>query len=278
MSIASSPSLDSWADSGDLQARLQRFAFLYQAIRQTAAIQCYTQYTKLPLSGALKVFIITTTMTIRNITAFTLAFAFVFAGASTANAQSATSTLKGNSTSSAATAKEKETGNSTSTAAKAKEAATTTEAKGNATSTAAKAKESANGEDHRSAVATFVKTLLSQADRLGGIGQEVRAIANEQASSSEKISAAIDKVSKRNGFLTFLVGSDYESIGEIKKEIGATEVRIAKLQADLAGVEGTAAETAIQAEITALQEELAKVKAFVDENDSVFSLFGWLRK
>ena len=152
-------------------------------------------------------------MTIRNITALTLAAAFMFAGAASANAQSATSTLKGNSTSSSATStKDKETGNATSTAAKAKENATTTEAKGNATSTAAKAKGDANGADHRSVVATFVKTLLAQADRLGGIGQEVRVIANEQASSSEKISLSVDKVSKRNGFLTFLVGSDYETL------------------------------------------------------------------
>jgi hypothetical protein len=214
-------------------------------------------------------------MTIRNITFLSLAIAFVFASSSTAYAQSATSTMKGNSTSSAATStKSKENGNATSTSAKAKEAATST--KGNATSTAAK--EEANGAEHRSVVATFVKTLLAQADRLGGIGQQVRVIANEQASSSEKISAAIDKVSKRNGFLTFLVGSDYKTLGEIRSEIGRTEVGIVKLQTELAKVKGTSAEAAIQAEITALQAELAKVKAFVDANEDSFSLFGWMRK
>lgn len=226
---------------------------------------------------------------IRHITTSILVLAFAFGVASTASAQTATA-IKSNSTSTAATsikgnatsteAKQKDMATSTATSTKNKEAnatSTAAKAKENATSTAAKVKGESNGADHRSVVASFVKTLLASADRLGGIGQEVRVIANEQASSSEKVSAALDKVSKRSGFITFLIGSDYKTLGEIRSEIGGTEARIAKLQKELEAVAGTSEEAAIQAEITALEAEIADVKTFVDSNESTFSLFGWMR-
>ena len=102
------------------------------------------------------------------------------------------------------------------------------EEKGNSTSSEASEKKETSekgGDLHRSEVARFVETLLDVADRDDGIGEEVRTIAREQASSSEKIADAVNQIEQRSGVKTFLIGSDYKNIGAIRSEIAQTENR-----------------------------------------------------
>jgi hypothetical protein len=89
------------------------------------------------------------------------------------------------------------------------------------------------GDEHKSDVAKFVKKLLEVAGTHKGIGEEVRVIAREQASSSERVSQAVKEIEDRNIFKTFFVGADYKNVGMIRSEIAQTQNRLNKLDKEL---------------------------------------------
>ena len=135
-----------------------------------------------------------------------------------------------------------------------------------------------NAESHRSAVATFVQSLLKIADREGGIGAQVREVAqaqNDSASTSEK---AIKNVEDKGKIQTFLFGSDYKSLGQLRSEMVKTDKDIQKLNTLLTQVTNLADKTELQNQISKLTDTKTKVDAFVQEHEGSFSLFGWLVK
>ncbi|MES3005620.1 MAG: hypothetical protein V4664_01590 [Patescibacteria group bacterium] len=168
-------------------------------------------------------------------------------------------------------------GNATSTAAKNNRATTTTQ--GNATSTVAKNKNaSSTAESHRSVVSTFVHSLLSVADREGGIGAQVRVIAQSQNDSATTTATAIAKVEGRGSVRTFLLGSDYKNLAVIRKEIATTTANIARLEALLDQTTNETDRAELNVQIQALEAEQAKVSAYVTAHQDVFSLFGWFNR
>ncbi len=137
---------------------------------------------------------------------------------------------------------------------------------------------SKTGEEHRSAVATFVQGLLSIANREPGIGSQVRVIAEEQNDSASTTADAIVKVENRDKLSTFLFGTDYKNTGVIRSELAKTENRIEKLQALASSTVSVSDKVQIEADITALKAEQVKLDAFVMAHESEFSLFGWFVK
>ncbi len=135
-----------------------------------------------------------------------------------------------------------------------------------------------NAEEHRSAVANFVQNLLNVADKEGGIGEQVRTIAQQQNQSAEVTVQAMERVQTRSRVKTFLVGSDYKNLGALRSEMAQTTNRLEKLNALLEGAESEADKTELQAQIQMLTQEQVKIEAFVKAEDSKFSLFGWLVK
>lgn len=136
--------------------------------------------------------------------------------------------------------------------------------------------EMGQGEMHRSAVAQFVQTLLDVADRMGDIGDEVRTIAQEQASSSEKVSEAAENVARRGWIATLLVGSDYKNLGMIRSELSTTENRIERLSREMERMASSTEKTAVLSEIQSLRDEQSEIEGFVEENENKFSVFGWV--
>jgi hypothetical protein len=133
------------------------------------------------------------------------------------------------------------------------------------------------GEEHRSEVAKAVQGLLDAADRAGGIGEEVRAVAEEQKSLHDEAADAMEKVEKRNGLMTFLFGSDYKNLGALRSAITTSENGIDRLTK--AGEKATASVKAeLDAQITALKAENDHARSFIEEQEGKFSLFGWLVK
>lgn len=131
-------------------------------------------------------------------------------------------------------------------------------------------------EEHRSEVSKFVKTLLDNADRTGGIGQQVRMIAREQASTSSTTTEAIEKIEKRSGFKTFLIGTDYKNIGALRSEMVQTRNRIEKLRGEISKVSTSTDKTTLEEELKNMEQLQDKIQGFITENENKFSLFGWL--
>lgn len=186
------------------------------------------------------------------------------------NAQASTSAnIRSNATSSAAKNTNASTtrGNATSTAAKDKQASTAASTKGEITSAS-----------HRSVVATFVKSLLAVANREGGIGSQVRIVAQSQNDSASTTATAITKIDGRGSFRTFLTGSDYKNLGVIRSEIATTSANIAKLKVLLSQATSDTARAELNVQIKALEDEQVKIEAYVKANEAKFSLFGWFNR
>lgn len=133
-------------------------------------------------------------------------------------------------------------------------------------------------ETHRSVVATFVQNLLSVADREGGIGQEVRAIAQEQNDSNDRVSEGIAAVENRSKVKTFLIGSDYKNLGALRSEMVKTRNSIDQLKRLVDKTTNEQDKVTLESQITALEQEQLSIDDFVTKNESKFSLFGWALK
>jgi len=78
-------------------------------------------------------------------------------------------------------------------------------------------------------VANAVQEMLKIADRNGGIGQQVRTIAQNQNQNQEKLGKNVEDVQSRGGFMKFLVGPDYGQIRDSQKILEQNKEQIRQL-------------------------------------------------
>ncbi len=148
----------------------------------------------------------------------------------------------------------------------------------NATSSDDKKDGDLNGESHRSTVASFVQSLLSIANREGGIGSEVRTIAKAQNDSASTSAKAITETNDRGGFRTFLFGTDYKNLGILRSEMITTDNNILKLKNLLDRAVDASDKIELSAQIKVLENTQIKIAAFIKAHEDSFSLLGWLVK
>lgn len=131
---------------------------------------------------------------------------------------------------------------------------------------------------HRSVVANFVQSLLAVADREGGIGQQVKVIAQQQNDTKDKVAEEITAVESRSKIKTFFFGSDYKNLGDLRSQMARTGNQIDQLKrlADKADNDQNKAE--LQTQIQTLEQEQANIDGFITQNENKFSLFGWAVK
>jgi len=136
-----------------------------------------------------------------------------------------------------------------------------------------------NAEEHRSAVANFVRTLLKTANSAeGGIGEQVRVIAHQQNDSDTTTTNAIETIQSRSKMKTFLLGSDYKNLGALRSEMVKTRNRLEQLNRLMENVQNEGDKTDLQSQIQTLEQEQTKIENFIKEQEGKFSLFGWLAK
>lgn len=146
-------------------------------------------------------------------------------------------------------------------------------------SPAPKNKDQVTAQEHRSVVANFVQTLLKAADReKGGLGEQVRIIAQQQNQAEATTTEAITKVEKRNKIATFLFGSDYKNLGALRSEIVRTRNRIQQLTNFMTQAKNASSTSEIQSQIQIMEQEQSKIENFIQTQENKFSLFGWLAK
>ena len=143
---------------------------------------------------------------------------------------------------------------------------------------AASTKGQITAEQHRSTVANFVQNLLQVADREGGIGQQVRVIAQQQNQSASTTIQAMEKVQTRNKVQTFLFGSDYKNLGTLRSETVQTRNRLEQLNRLMENVQNEGDKTELQSQVQTLEQEQTKIESFIKAQEGKFSLFGWLVK
>jgi len=135
-----------------------------------------------------------------------------------------------------------------------------------------------NAEQHRSTVANFVQSLLQVADREGGIGEQVRTIAQQQNQSASTTVRAMEKVQTRNKVKAFLIGTDYKNLGALRSEMVQTRNRLEQLSKLMENVQNEGDKTELQNQIQTLEQEQIRIESFIKAQEGRFSLFGWFVK
>lgn len=149
--------------------------------------------------------------------------------------------------------------------------ATSTE-DGNATSTEGERQR----EEHRSEVAKAVQELLSVADRDGGIGEEVRAIARAQEENHAKINDSLKKVEERGAIAKFFFGADQGEIDKAKQIVATNEAQIQQLTELKARMATGTDQEIIDRQIKLLENVNVSASTTLSVHEGGFSLFGWM--
>ena len=130
-------------------------------------------------------------------------------------------------------------------------------------------------EQHQSTVAKVVHDLTELAGKDTNIGEEVTSVAQDQETSNERATTAMQAVEARGGFKTFLIGTDYKNIGALRSEIVTTQNSIDRLTKAKERTTDDAVKADLDTQIQALEETNANTLDFIKENESNFSLLGW---
>lgn len=138
--------------------------------------------------------------------------------------------------------------------------------------------ESSMGEQRRSQVANAVHQMLQVADRVGGIGEQVRVIAQSQQQNHEEVEAKLERIKERSGFAKFFIGPKYDEIEKAKDLLEQDKDKIKDLE-DLKSILTNEEDKAkITEQVEVIKKAMTEVENIIGEEQKGFSLFGWLAK
>jgi hypothetical protein len=131
------------------------------------------------------------------------------------------------------------------------------------------------GDKFKLNVASTTQSLLNIANKLGTLGDQIKAIVNGQASSTDVITSAINKEEGRGAFKTFLFGADYRNLGTVISEVSKMQANINQLDNKIAKMASSTDKTALIANVQTLKDQITTLEQYVKDNINKFSLFGW---
>jgi hypothetical protein len=130
--------------------------------------------------------------------------------------------------------------------------------------------QSANG------VSEAVLSLLAMPERKGGIGQEVKMIAQQQNDDQPKINASIEKIQTRSKLAKTLFGADKESLKELKQLQVNNQLRIESMQELMTRTTNEAELTELKVALSAMVDQNAEIASEIVAADSTPGVFGWM--
>lgn len=130
----------------------------------------------------------------------------------------------------------------------------------------------------RSEVANQVQELLKLADRVGGIGEQVRAFAQAQNENIEKIEKAVSEIRSRNGFARFFVGIKTDKVEEAENLLNDSKQKLEVLKSLKTEIKKATDLETFENAVNQIEEYIKEADEKVKEEVKGFSLFGWLFK
>lgn len=137
---------------------------------------------------------------------------------------------------------------------------------------------SENARQHMSIVAQEVENLLTTGSRMGGIGQQVREVAQQQKQAQTQIQQQLGKLESRQGLMKKLFGTDYKAIKNLNQQVERSRLRIQQLQELEPQLANQIDQTRIAQVIQALTEQNTALQEQVQAEEQTASLLGWLFK
>ena len=133
-------------------------------------------------------------------------------------------------------------------------------------------------EQRRSQVANAVQEMLKVADRNGGIGQQVKVIAQNQNQNQEKIEESLKKAQERSAFAKFFVGPNYGEINNAKKLLEQNREQIKELNQVKSQLVYQGDQQAIAQQIQTLEKAALEIENSLGVSEKGFSMLGWMFK
>lgn len=137
---------------------------------------------------------------------------------------------------------------------------------------------SVNARQNMSIVAKKVEELLINKADQGGIGQQVKVIAQQQKQAQNEIKGQLDKLESRWGWMKKLFGADQKTIKNINRQLEQNRLRIQQLQQLQTQLSNQTDQSQIQELVQALTEQNTALVEQIQVEEQVGSLFGWLIK
>lgn len=110
------------------------------------------------------------------------------------------------------------------------------------------------------------------------VGEEIQDIADEIEDVAVDATESIDELEERPGWKTFLIGTDYKNLGQLRSTLVHSENSIRKITKTMARVEGADSDTALQERLGELNQERNRIIQIIQEEEGKFSLLGWVSK
>ncbi|ETB63576.1 TPA: hypothetical protein DIC38_02610 [Candidatus Nomurabacteria bacterium] len=133
-------------------------------------------------------------------------------------------------------------------------------------------------EEHRSMVSIAVKEMLSVANRIGGIGEQVRVIAQNQVKAHQELEVKLESVQTRSNFSKFFIGPKYNEINDLKNLLTQNKEQIKELNKIKLEVSNESEQQILAEQISLLEKVNLEIESSLQAEAESFSLFGWVSK
>jgi hypothetical protein len=130
-------------------------------------------------------------------------------------------------------------------------------------------------EERMSEVAKQVQALL-QVRTTGGIGQQVKVIAQAQNQAQTRIQEQLDKLESKGKLARFLTGTNFEAVKSLQEQIIDNQLRIQELTMLATQLTNQSDIMAVEETIQALIQENTSLQSKIAAELETKSLFGWL--
>ncbi len=133
-----------------------------------------------------------------------------------------------------------------------------------------------NAVQRRSSVANAVKEMLQIADRSGGIGEQVRVIAQSQNQNEEKIESGIEKIESRGSLTKFFIGPNYSEINSIKKVLEQNKEHLIQLNEIKTQLLNEVDQQMLSEKVRVFEQNNLEIENSLNASEKGFSLLGWM--
>ena len=137
---------------------------------------------------------------------------------------------------------------------------------------------SETAQEHMSNVASKVEELLTTKTMQGGIGEQVRQIAQQQKTAQQEIQTELGKVDSRGGLLKSIIGPDFNALKNMQKQMEQNQLRITQLEQLQNQLTNQGDMTMVQETIQALTEQNTALQDRINLEERAGGMFGWLFK
>jgi hypothetical protein len=135
-----------------------------------------------------------------------------------------------------------------------------------------------NAQQRRSQVANAVQEMIQVAERSGGIGEQIRTIAQAQNQNQVKLEESVETIQKRSGVVKFIVGPDYKEIGSAEKILEQNREQIQQINQIKTQLENSADQQVLTKQVQLLENANTEIENMLNNSQKGFSLLGWMFK